>query len=171
MPLANVNSPLGFKLYRASKPGVHRTFRTAGTGRTKDLMVGDAYMDAGNSDGTIIRAVANSDTILGFVEGFIVNPIAASPQGPVSQDYIPAADAGSVIGIEDKDAEFEVQADDTTVEFIGSTMGLVDADGSQLFRQSRQAVATAGTQFVVTDLLNRADNTQGVDAKVVVRLA
>jgi len=169
MPLANQDTPFGFKLYRSSKVGVHRQNRTASAGRAKDLMVGDAYKDAG--DGTVVRATANNDTILGIVEGIKVNPIAASPQGPVSQDYIPAADAGEIIGIEDKDAEYMVQIDDSTGEAPGTAVGLVDADGSQLFRQSRQTVATAGTQFTVTEIPLRADNQAGLLAKIIVRQA
>ncbi len=167
MPLDNLNSPLGFKLYRESKPGSRRTYRTASASRAKDLMVGDAYKDAG--DGTVIRAALDNDTILGIVEGFIVRAIAGAPQGPLSQDYLPAADEGQVVGIEDREAEFIVQMDDSTGEAIGSTIGLVDADGSQLFRQSRQYTHTAGTQFTITEIPLKADNQVGLYGKVVVR--
>lgn len=171
MPLANVNSARGFTLFRGGgKREPRRVTRDVSASRGTTLMIGDAYVDAG--DGTVTRSTSNADTIIGIVEGIVLNPIAGSPQDSASQDYIPAADAGSIIGIEDQDAEFVVQADTVAIPGdIGSSFELVDAAGSVPLRQSRQSVTKGGAQFMLSSLLdNPADNAAGAFAKVIVRL-
>lgn len=173
MPIANVNAPRGFSLLRqGGKAEAKRIRRAAASGRDKDLMIGDAYtLDV---DGSALRLEVATDPMNGIVEGIDLNPIAASPQGPVSQDYIPAADAGAIIGIEDPDALFRVMITtiDTTMD-IGKSAAIVDVDGSQALRRSRQSIVLDGTnkQVTILELLDSpADNASGAFAQVVVRL-
>lgn len=171
MPLANVNSPRGFTLFRGGgKREPRRQRRTVSAGRGTTLMIGDAYVDAG--DGTVTRSTSNADTIIGIVEGIDLAPIAAAPDDSASQDYIPAADAGAIIGIEDQDAEFVVQIDTCAMPGdLGAACEIVDSAGSTTLRQSRQSVTKGAGQFMLMDLLqNPADNGAGPFAKVIVRL-
>ena len=174
MPLANVNSPRGFTLYQpGGKREVKRIERHVLASRGSDLMVGDAYtLDSGNNAS---KATAG-DPVYGIVEGIQVAPIAASPQGPVSQDYIPAADSGDIIGIEDPDAVFNVQV--TTIDITtqgNAKANLLDAPGSEALRRSRQEIdggtLGAGTQFQVLGLVpSPADNASGAFAQIMVRM-
>lgn len=138
--------------------------------RAKDLMVGDAYtLDAA---GTASRATANSDTIKGIVLGIDLNPIAASPQGPVSQDFVPATEAGAILGCEDNDAEYEVMIDTfvAAADILGNCE-LVDADGDTTLAQSRQSIKRGNAQFRLIELKDSpADNAAGAFARVIVRL-
>ncbi len=173
MPLANVDAPMGFRLLKqGGKREVRRTTRVV-VDAENDLMIGDAYID--NGDGTVKRATAANATVVGIVEGIVLNPIPASPNGPVSQDYIPLAQGGSIIGIEDADAEFEVMSEDAVDTLVpGITMQLVDVDGSRLLRQSRQSVnATPVGPFVFLGSKDSpADNDPtAAFCRVVVRVA
>ena len=141
-------------------------------GRVKDLMIGDAY--AVDVAGNATRVTAAGNTLRGVVEGIDLRPIAASAQGPVSQDFIPAADAGAIIGIEDPEQEFIVQIDTfSAATNVGVTAAVVDADGDQALRQSRQSIVVdaVNQQMRIIELLNSpADNAAGAFARVVVRL-
>lgn len=169
MPIANVAAPRGFLLYgQGGAQGVHRVRRRVAAGRSKDLMPEDAYHIL--TDGTVRRAVTGGE-VNGIVEGIVLN----SPNSGVeSQDYIPAADAGYIIGIEDPLALFRVQTSDDFEETnIGDTCDVVDADGSQTLSQSRQKVGSfgGGTDFRVVDLVrDTASNAFGTNAWLVVRM-
>lgn len=173
--MANVNAPMGFRLFRhGGKRAPAVIARTVKTGRTHDLMVGDAYNVNGDD---VIRTPA-ATRASGIVVGIGLNPKSSSSQGPESQDYIPAADAGYILGCEDGDAEFEVQLDaafdlDT---HLGQTFDLINTDGDQALAQSRQQLdnstvhATAG-EFRIIGTPDRLDNDLTLDnPKVIVRL-
>ena len=67
MPLANVNSPRGFTLFRSGgKREPKRVRREVAASRGTTLMIGDAYVDAG--DGTVARATSNADVIIGSLK-------------------------------------------------------------------------------------------------------
>lgn len=171
MALPNVASPRGFSLLRSGgKAEPRRAIRQVLGGRATDLMIGDAYeLDAA---GNATRATAANANVRGIVEAPEVRPIAATPQDSASQDYIPAADAGSIIGIEDDDAEFLVQIDDTVnPNFVGADCVLADAPGDIPLRQSRQSVALGAGPFTLMELYQSpADNAPGPNALVVVRV-
>jgi hypothetical protein len=170
MSLANVAAPRGFILHgQGGATGVHRVRRRAASGRSKDLMPGDAYTIL--SDGTVRRAVTGGEPN-GIVEGIELN----SPNSGVeSSDYIAAADAGYLIGIEDPLALFRVQTSDDFEETNGGDLfDVVDADGSQTLAQSRQKVGNGGSgqDFRAVELLqDTAANAYGTNAWLIVRLA
>lgn len=175
MPLANVNAPMGFRLLKqGGKREVRRTTRVV-VDSSNDLMIGDAYLD--NGDGTVSRATAANAVVVGVVEGIVLEAIDASPNGPVSKDFIlhGSGNRGSIIGIEDEDAEFEVMSADAVDTLVpGATMQLVDVDGSVLLRQSRQSVnATPAGPFVFLGAKDSpADNDPTAPfCRVVVRVA
>lgn len=173
MPIANSNSPRGFRLYRSGgQAEPKRTVRHVNGGRAKDLMIGDAYtLDV---DMTALRATLNTDVIKGIVEGIILAPVPTYPADSISQDFIANSDAGDIIGIEDSQAEFEVMA--TTIadpDDRGKSLAIVDVDGDRPLRQSRQSVVLdAGNhQFTNMGLVDSpADNAAGAFARIVVRL-
>ncbi len=178
MALANVNSPRGFQLLRASglrEP--RRVKRHVLATRTFDLGIGDAYtLDGSMNAVQAIGTEGSIGTVRGIVEGIILAAIAASPNGPVSQDYIPAADAGDIIGIEDNNCDFLVQATLALATDFGQTADLVNfAVFNEPLRQSRQEIDSASVgaskNFIMIQLLDSpADNALGAFAKIVVRL-
>jgi len=182
MPLANTHSPRGFHLFRhAGQREPKRVQRHAKADRVSNLMIGDAYTIL--ADGTIARALgtdAQVGIVNGIIEGITLNPIPASTNGPVSQDYIAAADAGDVIGIEDGEALFETLVD-TVIwpDNIGDLYDLTNVDGdSVILRQSRQYLdgAGGGEQFKLMDIFDSPQQTivaspgSTLEATVIVRL-
>lgn len=170
--MANVSGPMGLQL---STPGgkryVEPVERAVAASRSKDLMTGDAYKSDGA--GGVTKATATSDTVIGVVGGLKLAPLPADPQASASQRYIAAADAGTVLGIEDQDAEFEVQITTVAATDIPGYAMLVDADGQQSPAQSRVTVALddgSHKQFRLLRLIDRPDNAYGANAKVVVKL-
>ncbi len=171
MSLANRNAPFGFILFhQGGKMGVHRVRRRAASGRSKTIMPGDAYTVL--ADGSIIRVVDGNVEVHGVCEGPELNePLF----GMESNEYIAAADEGYIIGIEDPSAVFRVQASgDFQLTNINDNCDLVDADGSTLLAQSRQAIDSgtlgSGNQFKVVDLVQApADNAVGNYAHMLVR--
>lgn len=171
MPIANSNSPRGFQIYRcANKNGPTIVPRTVNGARVKDIMIGD-YVTI-QVDGSVLRTTSNAATGLhGVVVGIQLNPKSQSSQGPESQDYIPAADAGAVLVCEDSVTEFVVQiATFTAATDVLENAELVDADGDQTLRQSRQSITAGNAQFRVIELADMpANNAAGAFALVVVR--
>lgn len=169
MPIANSNSPRGFQIYRcANKNGPTIVPRTVAAGRVNDIMIGD-YVTI-QVDGSVIRTASNAATGQhGVVVGIQLNP--KSGQGPESQDYIPAADAGAVLVCEDSVTEFLVQiAAFTAATDVLANAELVDAAGDQTLRQSRQSITLGNAQFRVIELADMpANNSAGAFALVVVR--
>ena len=171
MALANVDSPNGFRPYKWGGKGfVKRVRRVVASGRSKDLMVGDAYKL--DSSGQASRATADDDVIRGIVETIDLAP--KSGEGPESQDYIPAADAGAIVGIEDPDVLFEVQSTTAAVTDIGKDVDISDADGNTTLAQSRQQVLGSslgsGDQFRFMEPIDRPDNSYGAFCRIAVRL-
>lgn len=174
--MANTNAPMGFRLYQFGGKRAPKTIeRSVAAARADDLFPGDAYeLD---TNGLAIRAVA-ANTAHGIVMGISLNPKSGSTQGPESQDYIPLADAGAIIGCEDPDAIFEVQLDAPYVaaDMLGFTFDLLNTDGDQALGQSRQQLdattvhASAG-EFKLVGTPDRVDNDTSLDnPKVLVRL-
>lgn len=179
MPLANVDSPFGFRLvFSSGTREPRRIQRVVPASRSLSIMIGDSYTL--DSSGQALRAVgteASASAVRGIVEGIALNPIAASPNGPVSQDYLPAADAGAIIGIEDNNAEFRAQITTIAVTDVGKRCQVVNNTNDVTLRQSRQELdgatlsASDDDEFVVVSLLDSpADNAYGANAKVVVRM-
>lgn len=182
--LANVDSPIGFYLFQpAGTREPFRRRRTVAADRTNPLFIGDAYELTANTnnayqaDGT----EGTPGTVRGIVEGIELAPLPASPQGPVSQDYIIAADAGEIIGIEDAEATFKVQITTFANTDIDKRADLVNAvsRGNVALRQSRQELdgatlhASNDLEFLVLDITNRGagiDNDYGANAKVMCQL-
>src|SRR5215472_10314061 len=118
MAFANANRPNGFdpsrsngKTQLVSKPRPVAASRTpVGAAASADLAIGDAY--ALDANGNAYHAGSDA-TVRGIVRGFRFQASGAvmGGQGPVSIDFLPAANAGTIEGIEDPSAEFEVQAD------------------------------------------------------------
>ncbi len=169
---ANVNSPQGFRLVRnAGAREPHRIRRAVLGDRESTLAVGDAYtLDSSNN---AVRAAANS-TVRGIVEAIDLAPLAADPNGPVSQDYLPATAVGAIIGIEDGTAEFVVQISTIDADEVNAKFNLTDAAADTALAQSRQQLdggSAGGSQFQVKGLLDSpADNAVGAYAKVICRM-
>lgn len=167
--MANNNAPRGFILARTGgKEPVRRT-RNVDSSNATPLAVGDGYIV--DADGNISRA---GDEVApnGIVESFEIG--AKSGEGPESLDYLPASTAGTVIGIEDKDAEFECQIDTiAATDFdAGQVCTLQDTAPDATLRQSRQSVNSVGSgdDFLVVGLVNRPGNAVGAYAKILVKL-
>ena len=178
MPLANVDSPIGFYLLQPKGKKEPFTIRRQVAGsRSLSIMVGDAYTLDGSAQAERAEGTEGTpDTVRGIVMGIDLAPLPASAQGPVSQDYITAADAGAILGIEDESATFRVQITTIAVTDLGKNANLVNGTNSTLLRQSRQeldggTLATSDFEFRVQDLLQSpADNAFGAFAKVVAQL-
>jgi len=173
MPLANVQAPRGFLPYKFGGKWVPKRTTRSVTLESGNLAPGDVYTV--DTAGAAARAAAGG-IVRGVCEGIVLNPIPASAQGPVSQDYIASGDGGSIIGIEDADAEFIVQTGagfDATTD-IGKLCSHVDAAPNAALAQSRQyldAAGAAGTNFKLLAMVDSpADNATGDYAWVVVRL-
>lgn len=177
MGYANNSTYFGFHPYRhGGSREPMRVRRVVAASRSADLMVGDAYsLDASGQASRAGGADTTPTVVKGIVEAIELNPIAASPNGPVSQDYIPAADAGAIIGIEDEDALFLVKMTTAAVSDTGKTFDLTNAGVSvlgPLLRKSQQAGDGAtlgtGTQFVMHEIADRpTNNTAGAYVDVV----
>lgn len=167
MPLANVQAPVGFLLFKnTGLMSVVRTIRPVAGNRNLPLFVGDAYTLDGAGDAfQAIGTEGSPGVINGIVEAIVLNPINASPQGPVSQDYLPPTEVGAIIGIEDRRAMFAVQSTSfNNPTQIGLVADLTNAvPGDVLLRQSRQgldgASIGAGTQFRIVDVVDSVDQT------------
>lgn len=183
MPLANVNSPMGFRLLdflsavSTRQRNVPAARVVVGAALSADIAIGDAYgIDA---NGNAFHAGPDA-IVRGVVVGFALQPVSTimNGNGPISIDYLAAAGAGLVIGCEDPNARFEVWSD-AVVGFvqanIGAKFNLGDAAPDSLFRQSRQFLNVnggPGTQFTAIDKINSpADNAFGASCRVQVQLA
>lgn len=141
---ANVQAPRGFTIAQlGGKRAAKSVPRPVAASRAHDLRVGDAYTLATGDHA--VRAIGTS-TVRGIVLGIDVAPIPADPQGPVSQQYILAADAGAIFGVEDPDTVLAVQIDTAAETDVGSSVYLIDPgdeSGSLPLTQSRQYVSLA----------------------------
>jgi hypothetical protein len=171
MAYDNVDAPFGFRFYsEAGKDYPNLVPRPVAASRTDPIAVGDPYTIG--TDGFAIKAVAGA--VHGIVAGFDFAPKTAGQ--PESQDYLPAADAGTILGIEDPNVHFEAQI--TTValaDFDGSACDIVGTDADATTRQSREeldgATIGSGAQFRLVRLVPRpVDNALGANAKVIVRM-
>jgi len=181
MSYSNFNQPMGFhpstqggRTAAQLQPRPVAASRTpVGAAASADLAIGDCY--ALDANGNAYHAGADA-TIKGVVRGFrfAAQPSVMGGNGPVSVDYLPAASAGTVLGIEDPSTLFEVQADTFAVTNIGGSFKIGDTAPDATLRQSRQYINTgagAGTQFKVVDIVPRpTDNNYGQYAKVLARL-
>jgi hypothetical protein len=182
MAYANVSSPNGFipllgdniKSAKTIKRPVAAT-RTVLSGATETILsLYDAYtLDAsGNA-----KHAGPNDVVYGIVAAIVLAPLPSimNANGPISQDQILAADAGTIIGIEDPSVYFEVQTDTFAAANRDGLFNLLDALSSTLFRQSRQSLNVgggAGVQFRAIDIVPRpTDNALGANARVFVKLA
>lgn len=172
--LANRNGPMGFRIFQTKTPHPKTRSRDTVASMPHDLMVGDAYTVDAN--GAIDDRAAAGEVVRGIVMGFEIEPIAAYPQGPLSKDYIPSGTGGKVIGCEDPEAIFVVQATTFALSNSIQMADLLDANGDTGLRQSRQELDDgtfgSGTQFQIMGLApSPADNAVGAYAKVLVKLA
>ena len=182
MAYANKFVPMGFRpRFMAGRTNpitkqrpVAATRSAVGNAASAALAKGDAY--AIDASGNAI-AVGPGGVVRGVIIGFKMNaiPTVMGGAGPISQDYLPATDAGNIIGIEDPDASFLVQTDTLAAANIGQTFDITAAAPDATLRQSRESLNVgAGTanQFTVIELdATTADNAYGANAKAVVRLA
>jgi len=178
---ANVNRPMGFepsiqggRVYPETVTRPVLSGRSpVGAAASADLAIGDAY--ALDANGNAYHAGADA-TIRGVVRGFRfqADGRVMGGAGPVSIDYLPAATAGFVIGIEDPSTQFEAQTDTFAASNRGGSFNITDAAPDSTLRQSRQSISIgggAGTQFRVIDIVNRpTDNALGAFARVLCRL-
>ena len=181
MPLANVSRPMGFRAYKQGGRANYITKQrpvlanrvAVGTATGVDLAIGDAY--ALDPNGNAYHAGPDAK-VQGIVIGFKFQASSAvmGGAGPVSIDYLPAANSGFVIGIEDPDAQFTVQSDTFSVADILGEYNLADALPDSVLRQSRQTISIgggAGTQFRTMDIEpSTASNAYGANAQVLVKL-
>lgn len=180
MGYSNVSRPMGFKMIEGGgkvgynvqdRPIAATRQASAGGNASTDIAVGDAYSI--DQNGSAYRAGPN-DVVRGVCIGFrlLANQSIMGGQGPVSVDYS-SATADTLLGIEDNNTQFEVQADNFTAAMIGMNVNLADAAPDSTFGQSRQTITTAaaGIQFKAMNLLTSfADNAYGTNARVVVRM-
>ena len=164
--MANANNAHGFLLYKSGQAEPTRRIRPVAAGRPSNLYIGDAYtLVAGNA--TKAAGDGAVTTAHGVVEAFELRPLPASPDGPMSQDMILAADNGYVIGIEDNSAEFIVQCSGIYAEALdGQYTDLSNLDiGLPSLRRSGQQVllptAAATRQFRVTGKNRTVGNNAG----------
>jgi hypothetical protein len=164
---------MGFRLLR-SGGDVHPKMvsRVVDPAHIQTIAIGDAYTL--DSSAQISDRANGSDPVHGIVVGFELEALDASPAGPESKDFLGALVGGKVLGCEDPQAEFEVQADTFAAANSISNADLLDAAGDSGLRQSRQQIDNttygAGTQFQVLGLIDRPDNAAGAFAKIRVRL-
>lgn len=181
MALANVSRPMGFMpstqggrtAAQAIRRPVAASRSAVGAAASADLAIGDAY--ALDANGNAIHAGPDA-VVRGVVRGFemAANPSVMGGAGPVSIDYLLAANAGAILGIEDPSTLFEVQADTFATTNRGGNFNLADTAPDSTLRQSRQTInigGGAGVQFKVIDIVNSpADNATGTNARVLCRL-
>jgi hypothetical protein len=169
--MANTNMPRGFKLLNSAGREARRVERTVLVGNDAAIAPGDAYFI--NAGGDVTRAEAD-EVVSGICEAVVLQGV---DQGPMSYSYLPATTAGKIIGIEDSDAEFEVQCVaqiDLADLDLGAYCDLVDAVPDATLGQSRQYVAdvggTAVSKFKLVRVIDRVDNVAGAYNKVVVKM-
>jgi hypothetical protein len=182
MGYSNVSRPMGFtpnlpvgKTNASVQPRPIAATRTASSGgnASTDIAIGDAYSIDVN--GNAYRAGPN-DSVRGIVIGFRFLAISTimNGNGPVSQDYSPAGSVSELLGIEDAQVEFFVQADTFAVTNNGGEFNLADAAPDSTLSQSRQTLNVGGgigTQFRAQEIdQSFADNNYGANARVVVRM-
>jgi hypothetical protein len=182
MPLANVFAPMGFlpldelAVNHVKKRPVAATRSAVGAAASAAIAIGDAYaLDAG---GFAYHAGADA-VVRGICIGFELRPVASimNGNGPISQDFLPATDSGSLLGVEDGTSTFMCWSDNV-VGFVQANadglFALHDVAPDALFRQSRQYLdvnAGAGTQFRAIDKIDSpADNAYGPACRVMVKL-
>jgi hypothetical protein len=152
----------------------------AGAGGTGNaaLAPGDAYtlVDTGNE--VVARRVVDAATT---VHGVCEAVALTTSSGSESYKVVPAG-AGAplttpieIVGIEDKDAEFEVQMSAAFDNgMIGKLFDLVDTAPDTTLGVSLQELDSTtegtGSEFRLTRLINRPLNTEDTNAKVGVRL-
>ena len=184
MPLANVNRKMGFIPYDMggrSNPII--TPRPATAGRTNanavtndDISIGDAYTLDTSGNAHRAGTVGTPDTVRGICVGFRLAPFPTVVPGPLSIDYLTAATAGVLLGCEDPNALFSVQADTFAIANIDGTFNQTDAAPDPSFRQSRQSINIGGgaaspNNFRAIDIEpSPADNAYGANARVLVKL-
>lgn len=142
--MANTDKRNGFQPITSGGRQTRRARRNVDSSNSNTIMPGDAYII--EADGNVTRATAGNVTCVGIMEAVDL-PGAGIAEGPTTYDYVPAAVALHIIGIEDEQAEFAVTttaaitADDYDA---GALVDLVDTTGNVPLRQSRQAVGDAG---------------------------
>jgi len=196
MPLGNTSRPMGFIPYNAAgrwnpivvpRPIPLTRTGSGGGNASTDMAVGDAYGIDGS--GNAFRA-GPSDTVRGIIMSFVLQAtsLVMNGAGPVSFDYVTGtlAAVGLLIGCEDPEALFLVQADTYAASNAGGKFNLADAAPDPLWRQSRQTInigGGAGTQFNTIDIpggpgtappgvptMGSPNNAYGANAKVLVRM-
>ena len=181
MALANVDSPIGFYPYALNaNREAFRIRRDVAASRSLPVMIGDAYALTANTNNafTAEGTEGTPSDVRGIVEGIELNPLPGSAEGPVSQDYITAADAGAIIGIEDSQQMFRVQATTFANTNLDMRADLVNNTPSLTLRQSRQELdggtlhASNDLEFLVLDIIPAVGiwNTYGAQAKVMCQL-
>jgi hypothetical protein len=141
------------------------------------LAPGDAYVLIDTGSATRARRFIGSGDVSGIVEAVVLT----TDSGPTSHAYVPGVGAGSdvnIIGIEDYNAEFEVQADAVVAEdwlVDKPYCEVADTAPNTDLGQSRQQVdsfnaSASGLNFKFLRLVDRVDNAYGQDAKIVVRM-
>lgn len=181
MSYANQFSPNGFRPLQGDAIKSAKTLRrpvlsgrVATASATEVIIcVGDAYTLDANGNA---KHAGPNDVVYGIVAAIELQAVQTimNAMGPVSDDFLAAAESGAIIGIEDPAVYFEVQSDTFATTNENGLFNLVDALSSTLFRQSSQSITTAapGTQFRAIDIVNRpTDNAYGANARVIVRLA
>jgi hypothetical protein len=176
--MSNTDKRNGFQPLTSAGIQTRRNIRTVTVAGnpTTDLAPGDAYII--NADGTISRSTGVHDAVAGVVEAIELEAVNApfANQGPISYQYLPAATAGRVIGIEDFNMEFVAVAH-TALALSdydeGARVALLDQAPDTTLAQSRQAVdgIDASGPFKLVRPLDQVNNDQFAQyAKVVVRL-
>jgi len=166
MGIANASRPMGFipligggranPITRVRPVPTTRTVNHGGAANT-DMAVGDAYsIDA---SGNTFRA-GPQDIVRGIIVGFVLgaNQSIMNQNGPVSVDYVTGTLGAAMllIGIEDLDVDFSVQADTFAAANVGQLFNLTDVAPDSLWRQSRQTINIAGgvgSQFQAIDIV------------------
>jgi len=159
---ANTNQAMGYRLISGRGKPLNRVRRLQGTAM---LVPGDPYKISGG----MAEKVNTGETVNGVVESIEL----MEKDGPVSYDYLPAGTNGYIIGVEDSNAEYEVQIDTVTPSSFtpGAEVG-VDAGVASLSPvHSTASVKHGGTGGGhLVRLVERPDNSYGDHAKVVVRI-
>lgn len=142
--MANTDKRNGFQPITSGGRETRRARRAVDSSNANTIMPGDAYIV--EADGNVTRATAGNVTVVGIMEAVDL-PGAGIAEGPTTYDYVPAATALHIIGIEDWATEFAVTATValTADDYIaGAQVDLVDTAGSTTLRQSRQAIGDRG---------------------------
>lgn len=169
--MANVDAPLGLRLITGGSRKAPRIVRRQVDGASTAMAPGDCY--------TVANSKASRAGTSAAVNGVMVAvdvPGAAVGEGPMTYDYVPENGAQYILGIEDADAEFEVQwttgETPAATDFdAGSTVDLLaTACSVGPPAQSREEVQAGVDSFLLVRLVDRPGNAYGEHAKVVVKL-